>query len=319
METTRVCNLYPELKSKLLNNDNGELKEEDMGFVNDLVGVDKNAKTDQCQARKQGYTAENIIENRKTFRTVVLGYANDLLTAIRKMKACQFDSQEIGIIPSESYKHLPKDYEDVVKKALSKEKCSQSELYKTMTDLKRPDLEEEKYKKLADDRDKETQEQLTALKHLIALNLLEGLGFKAKKDNQKMEISDLVKSKEDLLGNWNKTAGYIDYEFDPVSSSLASFRRMKVHEKDVWSEAKNGQILISSGTPYTLGKETKPVYQKANEVDTSRLVNVLSEPIKKAMEVSAIEKINISDSATSTNVEEISRMQQLVINPKAEK
>ena len=54
-------------------------------------------------------------------------------------------------------------------------------------------------------------------------------------------------------------------------------------------------------------------------MDTSRLVNVLSEPIKKAMEVSAIEKINISDSATSTNVEEISRMQQLVINPKAEK
>ena len=319
METTRVCNLYPELKSKLLNNDNGELKEEDMGFVNDLVGVDKNAKTDQCQARKQGYTAENIIENRKTFRTVVLGYANDLLTAIRNMKACQFDSQKIGIIPSESYNHLPEDYKDIVKKALSKEKCAQSELYKTMTDLKRPDLEEEKYKKLADETEKETQEQLTALKHLIALNLLEGLGFKAKKDNQKMEISDLVKSKEDLLGNWNKTAGYIDYEFDPVSSSLASFRRMKVHEKDVWSEAKNGQILISSGTPYTLGKETKPVYQKANEVDTSRLVNVLSEPIKKAMEVSAIEKINISDSATSTNVEEMNRMQQLVTNPKAEK
>lgn len=318
METTRVCNLYPELKNKLLNNDNGDLKEEDMRFANDLVGVDKNAKTNQCQARKQGLLFENIIENRKSNRTIVLNYANKLLKAIRDMKACQFDSQKIGIIPSEGYKYLPENYEDIVKKALSKEKCSQSELYKTMTDLKSPDLEEEKYKKLADDRNQDTQNQLTALRRLIALNLLEGLGFKAKKDNKKMEISDLVKSKKDLLDNWNKTASYLDYEFDS-SSSIASFRRIKVHEKDVWSEAKKGQILISSGTPYILGKETKPIYQKANEVDTSRLVNMLSAPIKKAMEVSTIEKISISDNVTNTSTKEMSRMQQLVTNPKHEK
>ena len=132
----------------------------------------------------------------------------------------------------------------------------------------------------------------------------------------KMEISDLVKSKEDLLENWNKTAGYIDYAYDPING-LASFRRMKAREKDVWSEAKNGQILISSGIPYTLGRETKPIYQKSNDLKTADLVNQLSEPIKKAMEVSAIDKINISGTITSTKIEyDINRMSQLIMNPK---
>ena len=316
VEKIPVCKLYSGLKEKLMSDGGEKLNEEDMGFVNDLVGVEDKAKTEQCEARKRTLTHKAIIETRKTIRATVLSYAIDLQKAIQQVKASQFDSEKIVLIASEVYKNLPEDYEDIVKKALSKEKCSKSELYKTMTDLKKPDLEDEKYKKLANKEDKETQNQLIALRHLIALNLLEGLGFKAKKDDKKMEISDLVKSKEDLLENWNKTAGYIDYAYDPING-LASFRRMKAREKDVWSEAKNGQILISSGIPYTLGRETKPIYQKSNDLKTADLVNQLSEPIKKAMEVSAIDKINISGTITSTKIEyDINRMSQLIMNPK---
>jgi hypothetical protein len=290
---TKICKLYDELKDKL---SSGEaLTEADMEFVDEMVGVEDNSATIKCENRKKDKNHNAVITARKSARNSVVIYANLLLSSIRNAKKSRFDASTIGemnfLVGADDERLLPKDYMSAVEQALSREKCSQSELYKAMTNLDGLELTDETYKHLADANNKDIQKQLTALKHLVALNLLEGLGFKAKKNNQVVAISSLVGSEDNLVKNWDKTASYIVYEFS-ADDDLDTLRKKKVREQDVWSNAKNGQILISSGESYALGKEMKPIERKPEELRTEKLVKHLSKPIEEAMNANAIDSID---------------------------
>ena len=317
---TKICNLYAGLKEKLLSDSTKKIGEQDMDFVANMVGIADNTDTKQSEARKIGKRHHDIIEGRKQARTNVVTSANQLLSAIQAVKGCQFDTTLItdkkNLIGVDSYKFLPDDYMDIVKQAFSKDKCSKSDLYQMMTDLKKPDLTDDKYKKLADISNNDTQNQITALKHLLALNLLEGLGFKAMKNGKSVDISTLVESIDDLLGSkWNTTASYIVYEYD-TNDGPNPFRKQKVQEKEVWSNAKNGQILISSGDPYVLGKDTKPMEHRPEDLKTERLVKYISDPIQKMMSVSVIDHIDLNDNLIGLNGEIENGPGNLTTNPK---
>ena len=294
LDGTKVCNLYADLKDKLLNSD--KLTEADMGFVDDLVGLDGNAQTTNCRARTLK-EHDAILEFRKWARSNILMHGEYLQENIQRLKKCQFSSERIntddvyhwlGLHPD-----LPRNYLDIAKQAFSEEKCaSKSELYKTMTSLDKVDLTDDRYKKLADFSEPETAAKLTALKHLIALNILEGLGLKARKDNEVVAISSLVESEDDLVKNWNRTASYITYEYTANEKKENFVRKPKVSEQDIWGNAKSGQILVSSGKTYAIGKEIKAVSNTTQDLlKTEHLIEKLSSPIEQAMEVGAIRKL----------------------------
>ena len=292
LDGTKVCNLYADLKDKLLNSD--KLTEADMGFVDDLVG--EGAKTTNCRARTLK-EHDAILEFRKSARHDILMYGNNLRENIQKLKKCQFSADRINT--DDAYRwlglhpDLPRNYLDIARQAFSAEKCaSQSELYQTMTSLDKVDLTDSRYKKLADTYEPETAVKPTALKHLLALNLLEGLGFKARKNNEVVAISSLVQSEDDLVKNWNKTASYIAYEYTANEKNQPTLRKRKESEPDIWGNGKSGQILVSSGNTYAIGKEIKAVSNTTQDLlKTEHLVEKLSSPIEKAMEVGAISKL----------------------------
>ena len=292
LKGTKICNLYDDLKDKLLNSD--KLTEADMGFVDEMVGIEDNAATIKCENRKKDKNHNAVIAARKSARKSLVVYANLLSSSLHGVKKAKFDPSAISkmnyLLGVDDERMLPKDYMTAVEQALSKEKCSRSDFYKSMTNLDSFELTDETYKKLADDNNKDIQNKLTALRHLVALNLLEALGFKARKDKKEVAISSLVASDDDLLKNWDKTASYIVYEFS-ADDNLDTLRKKKVRERDVWSN-KNGQILISSGEPYALEKEMKPIDRQSEELRTDRLVKHLSEPIEEAMNAHAIDAIN---------------------------
>ena len=293
LDGTRICNLYGDLKDRLFSSE--KLTEADMGFMDDLVGVDKDAKTTNSRARKLK-EHDYILKHRNWLRDHILMCAHDMQTRIQGLRKWQFSTEKINkddIYWMGLHPNLPENYLDVVKQAFSEEKCaSKSELYQIMTHLDGLDLTDDKYKKPAKFHEPETAVRLTALKHLVALNLLEELGFKARKNNEVVTISSLVESEDDLVKNWNKTASYIVYEYPANEKKENSVRKRKVCEQDVWGNAKSGQILISSGKTYAIGKEIKAVSNTTQDLlKTEHLVEKLSSPIEKAMEVGAISNL----------------------------
>ena len=317
---TAICHLYDGLKDKLANAE--ALTEADMGFVEEMVGTEDQSATATCENRKKDKNHRQVLAARKSARSSVVIYANLLQSSIRNIRKSQFDVSAIGemnfLVGADEERLLPVDYMSAVQQALSREKCSMSDLYKTMTSLDAPDLTDDTYQHLADVSRKDTKDQLTALKRLIALNLLEELGFKARKNDQEVAISSLVTSEDDLLKNWDQTASYIVYEFS-AGDHLDSLRKKKVREQDVWSNAKHGQILISSGEPYELGKEMKPMERQSEELRTDRLVRHLSKPIEQAMSANVLNHIDHQEaSQMELVIFDEGNMYPLDTNPKRE-
>ena len=312
-DNTTICHLYKDLKDKLSDSSTKELTDNDLGFNDELVGVETGSVTEKTEVRVRNDHAI-VVSFREEARADVVTYANKLLAAIQDIKANKFDAATISnikhLVGTDDERFLPTNYMDAVKQAYSQDNCtSLSEIYKTLTTLDEVDLSADTYKNLADPKNEDTRKKLTALKHLITLNLLEQLGFKMKKDEQKVTVSALVTSEDDLMDDkWKETAGYLVYEYNS-DDYQEEYRKSKVREKDVWSNAKSGQVLISSGEPYVLGKETKRMERRQQgELKTERLVKTLSKHIKRAMGIGAADNLGLDSNLIILDDESIEKV-----------
>lgn len=311
---SKVCNRYDDLKDKIAGTE--ELKEDDMGFVDELVGIDDKSSTVNANKRI-GKSHESVLLFRKSTREAVLTRAKEIQEGYQALKKKQFSTDDIDSRNAFFWGYNDKKL-DIVKQALSADKCSsKSALYQTISDLSNVDPTDDTYKNLADVKNPETAEKIAALKHLVALNILEGLGFKAKKNGQTVEIGSLVESDDDLLKNWNKTAGYIVYEYAATDNKEEFIRSKKVRERDVWSNAKSGQILVSSGETYALGRDIQSVPKTTEDLTkTAELMDKLAETIEKAMEVGTFSSLSFSVGVKAAESEKEAKLSAADKDPK---
>ena len=257
---TRVCNGYTELSDKLYNNQTEKITIKDLAFDKDKVGTASDALvSDDCFLRCRTKKSK-VRVIRRDLSLDVLQKANALLKAIQAIKRMELSDGEIndrlGVF-WKCFKHLPKDYMDAVKKAFSTEKCTaRSTIYSTWTSIVNFEFTDNERNVLGGINF--SLDLRTALKRLVSLNLLEEFGFSAKKaipntnpvryEDNPTPLSNLFANENELLNNWNatissiklyNTLGSVD---DDEEIDLAA-----VKERDVWSDAKSGKILFSSG------------------------------------------------------------------------
>jgi prepilin-type processing-associated H-X9-DG protein len=268
VENNKVCKGYSDLKAKFCNLDTKKITVEDLGFVKNKVGTTVDAEvTPVCKARCR--KSEIKVRARRAELSVdVLRKANALLGAVQAIKRMELTDEEIDSELGSRYdkKHyLPKNYMNAVKKAFSKEKCSKSSIYTNFSELQF-DLTNEEYTNLGNP---ENRKKLV-LNRLVALNLLEEFGFAAMKkipgtnpvqyDPITTALHDLFANENELINKWQQTidsimlcntsGGYevaTNFVQDAIYSKIDELTFKQVSESDVWSDAKSGKILFSSG------------------------------------------------------------------------
>ena len=187
-----VCNGWDGIKDKIWRDETTEIKESDLQFNNDLVGVQKeeNVKDDEGQvilimesmtgfgrqnkmiilSKKKGAEAKKfILTMRKEKREQVLKAANEVLKSVKNLKALDISTATSGVgytFGTLNY-YVPEDYIKMLREAFKKEKCGNTAFYSYIENFKDPNYQV----------DPPALRPL-ALKRRVALNLVEGWGIK---------------------------------------------------------------------------------------------------------------------------------------------
>jgi hypothetical protein len=262
-----ICNGYTDLTDLLYNAATEKITVKDLAFKKDKVGFAPDVVvSDDCFLRCLTKKSK-VRKLRRNLSLDVLKKANALLKAIQALKRMELSDQDIQSRLGSSFgkKHrLPKNYMDAVKKAFSSEKCSAKStvytdwlnvVYYAFTDGERNGIGFNNWSR-----------QRLALKRLVSLNLLDELGFSAKQAipgvdpvqyaEQTTALSNLFASEEDLIDHWEAKINSIkvcntsiDYKTDTgfLQDKIDELSFKQVREKNVWSDAKSGKILFSSG------------------------------------------------------------------------
>jgi hypothetical protein len=296
-QQVKICNGYDDLKNKFCDAKTTIITATDLGFKANIVGSKENSDVNLACTIRTSKGAAKIRSIRKQKKINVVNKANDLLRAIQALRKMELDENEVRNGLGNRFhftKRLPKNYIDAVIKAFSKEKCKKSSIYNDWVGRDTFNLNDDEYNNLRSQQ--LSGDKSRALARLAALNLLDEFGFKAKNpnfnavagaanavaNNAKDRIKDLPElfaSEDELINNWNEkinnlviltTAGIgllpkiLDSDLKKTAKDLVdnwTFR--KVREHDIWSDAKDGKILFSSGkTP------TRSLDGQINNVDT---------------------------------------------------
>ena len=296
-QQVKICNGYDDLKNKFCDAKTTIITATDLGFKANIVGSKENSDVNLACAIRTSKNPAKIRSIRKQKKINVVNKANDLLRAIQALRKMELDENEVrkGIGTwIHLTKRLPKNYIDAVIKAFSKEKCKKSSIYNDWVGRDTFNLNDEEYNNLRSQQ--LSGDKSRALARLAALNLLDEFGFKAKNPNfnavagaanavannakdRVKALPELFASEDELINNWNEkinnlviltTAGIgllpkiLDSDLKKTAKDIVdnwTFR--KVREHDIWSDAKDGKILFSSGqTP------TRSLDGKINNVDT---------------------------------------------------
>lgn len=290
-EQVKICNGYEELKGKLCNKDTKYITDKDLGFSKDYVGSLKNEDVNVSSLARTGNSAGKIRQMRIVKKAAIVKKANELLKAIQTLRKMELTEDEVhktlGLV-WRLKKRLPKNYVSAVTKAFSKKNCEKSSLYTNWVGRETFELTDEEYRGLTETF---MADKALALSRLAALNLLDEFGFKAKNPEfgagnnanaagnnnipQGIKLPDLFASEEELINSWgNKlenlkilsTAGtglekkIGDFK-QAVSEKLDDLSFKKVRERNIWSDAKEGKILFSSGktAPHSLDGQINDV------------------------------------------------------------
>jgi len=296
-QQVKICNGYDDLKNMFCDAKTTIITATDLGFKANIVGSKENSDVNLACAIRTSKNPAKIRSIRKQKKINVVNKANDLLRAIQALRKMELDENEVrnGIGTwIHLTKRLPKNYIDAVIKAFSKEKCKKSSIYNDWVGRDTFNLNDEEYNNLRSQQ--LSGDKSRALARLAALNLLDEFGFKAKNPNfnavagaanavannakdRVKALPELFASEDELINNWNEkinnlviltTAGIgllpkiLDSDLKKTAKDIVdnwTFR--KVREHDIWSDAKDGKILFSSGqTP------TRSLGGQINNVDT---------------------------------------------------
>ena len=262
----KVCDEYEDLRERLYNDDTKSLTVADLHF-NNKVGADADSEVSaDCHARC--HANDKTIRKRRAVRKLeVVRKANTLLKAVKALKKMEMTDREVDRQLGffwELTKHLPKNFKGAVKKALSEEKCRLSGYYTTWLSANSFSLTAQEPNQMQN----ATEPEKLALKRLVALNLLEEFGIKAKVRTQVnpetfgpvVELHTLFTSQDDLINNWQEKMGSVmlcpplgeleEEHFWLRETAAAKGKELifaSLAERGIWSDAKSGKILLSSG------------------------------------------------------------------------
>jgi hypothetical protein len=269
----------------------------DLGFKDDKVGSEKKSQVGPYSvARLNGKNPETIRAMRVDLKNDVVKKANQLLKAIQTLKKMELTEKEVrnrAGLKLRYGKKLPKNYISAVIKAFSKENCKKSTIYQRWVEKNDFALNDQEHQNLLSDF---TDDNKLALARLAALNLLKEFGFMARNEergarneergmrneeggmrNDSMELPDLFASEDEIINNWDDKMNSLKILSLPGNGLAVKIGDIKktalnikdnwtwksFRERNVWSDAKDGLILFSSGA--TKARSLDGVF---NNIDT---------------------------------------------------
>ena len=268
----------------------------DLGFKDDKVGSEKKSQVGPYSvARLNGKNPETIRAMRVDLKNDVVKKANQLLKAIQTLKKMELTENEVrnrAGLKLRYGKKLPKNYISAVIKAFSKENCKKSTIYQRWVEKNDFALNDQERQNLLSDF---TDDNKLALARLAALNLLKEFGFMARieergarneergmrnenqAENDSMELPDLFASEDEIINNWDDKMNSLKILSLPGNGLAVKIGDIKktalnikdnwtwksFRERNVWSDAKDGLILFSSGA--TKARSLDGVF---NNIDT---------------------------------------------------
>ena len=293
-----VCNYYTDLKDTLWNPDTKEFTENDMAFKEVVQDTDAAQINELCLNRGhaacffQGddHVRKYILSKRKAEKKAVLKCANKLRESIHSLLKADITKGDIHAQVTARFgfftSYVPDDYIGTFKNAFKKDNCKKLYIYKFMFGQGNDAPAERKNLTL---ESKNTLDQVghkTAFKNLIAMNMLEEWGISNKKaikmsvnaqgliqPTQQAAVPPKPENEEDFLNwKWYMYVGSLDIDQLKVIKKETNFVTGEVKKawdnfkclKSAWEyysygSAKDGKILIGTGTTYELGEGIKPI------------------------------------------------------------
>jgi hypothetical protein len=283
----KYCNDYNDMKALLWNKNTKDIKETDLHFVDDEVGVNNNAViTTACRNRGRTYMfieTDNVtkqrryvIKMRKEHRADIVKKANALLQSIQNLRKVHIKNYQqtwdVGYYFGTFTRFVPKDFIEAFKKAFDPERLKGTYYYNTLlTDgnAEFKELTEEIVNSLDNNGHK------LALKRRVAVNLLTDWGIKDKAQGVQGELV-IPETEDNLLNatwvnyvtNLSITEGQIIEKDTGLIGTIAGDFLQKIdfvrpiREYYSWGKAKNGKILFSDNNTYQLGDRITAVETK---------------------------------------------------------
>ena len=280
--TKAVCNTYDEMKNDLWKETDLDKKfeEDKVGIKDDNVKISdrisglsdaKSLVSDACFARlKSNFQGSDfkrykmIIGKRRMMRLAVISAARDLRKAICDLYKLEMKQEDVNKHFSWYWTTMPKDFKKKMLKAVSKEKCPNAPVYKIRD-----------RKKNLSSRMRSMPNTQKYMKRLIAMNLLEELGFT---DDMRKKVNGAVVAKPDASTLSPSTEGNIMHDVTwrtyvkslsgvpPISKATDTLGgavkgavkgviddmyetanlKKSYHEWYAWGDGKKGSILIGS-------------------------------------------------------------------------
>ena len=276
------CNYYNDLKTKLWDKTTKEIKESDMGFKDDEVGIENNAVISaQCPGIRRLHfytknTEENqrkhVINKRKEHRKDVLEKANDLLKSIadfREVKIMNYQKTwDVNYFYGTFTRFVPKDFFDEFTKAFDIKRLDGIFFYENLFNA-----ESDEFRSLTKEKTElfKNANHLTALKRKVALNMMDDWGINQQVNVRPKPVKPITEIQ--LLGNeynnyvnsliinqtsiLSKDTGVIG-SIGQTAIDKINFPR-PILEYFSWGNSKEGKILFSDDSTYQLGKSNRHV------------------------------------------------------------
>lgn len=312
-----ICNDYEAMKALLWNKGTKEIKEADLHFNDDMVGIGEHAQVAPQLVHTFG-NSPTVIKMRKKYRASVVKSANDLLKSIQNLREVKVSNHktiwEVGYFYGTFTWNVPKNYLDAFKKAIALDSLKGIYYYKM---LKEEPTDEFKALTAAHLDVLNNHNHKLALKRKIAVNLLNGWGIQEFNDppvpanlgeNQLPPAPTSIPSNEEQLLD--------PAVWDPYVSRL-TVKNIPAMERDLqiggtlgksfvdninivrpaleyysWGKAKKGKILFSDDQTYLLGQKIQAVATKYNKGrynkaelgdDADQKINNFIRPIREGL------------------------------------
>ncbi len=285
-----ACNDYEAMKALLWNKGTKEIKEADLHFNDEMVGIGENAPVFPQLIHTFG-NSPTVKKMRKKYRTSVVKSANDLLKSIQNLREVKVSNHktiwEVGYFYGTFTWNVPKNYLDAFKKAIALDSLKGIYYYKM---LKEEPTDEFKALTPAYLQVLNNRNHKLALKRKVAVNLLTGWGIQEFNDppvpanlgeNQLPPAPTTIPSTEEQLlkpADWDAYVSRLTVKNIPamerdlqIGGTLGKSIVDNINivrpalEYYSWGKAKKGKILFSDDQTYQLGQKIQAVATKYNK------------------------------------------------------